>query len=371
MTELTDAKHRPADFVEPDVSEARIARLWAGVSRRLPGRRRARQRWVYAGAFALAACATLVIYAEAIQVEPTEPVSSLLQGAVFETRSDSLSMALGDGSSVRLDSNSRFEVAGNDRSGVELLLERGRIDCDVKPRRRADFSVVADGVEVRVVGTLFSVSTSKEGGTRRVEVRVDRGVVEVRTGGQEGEVVRVKAGHSWSRVTKTAPAAAQPTETAAAPEATVEEAPSAREPERSERGERGEPTREGPKELLEHANLLRRQGKVRQAASAYEELLAKYSGDGRAGLAAFELGRLRMDRLGDMPGAIRALERAVALAPGSGFREDALARLVTSNRRAGNLAGCKRARSRYLQSFPRGVHRQKVSTECGGETSSP
>jgi hypothetical protein len=294
--------------------------------------------------------------------------TSLLEGAVFETRSDSLSMALGDGSSVRLGSESRVEVAGSDHSaGVKLLLKRGRIDCDVKPRATANFRVVADGVEVRVVGTLFSVSTSKKAGTRRVEVRVDRGEVEVRTGGKDGEVVRVKAGNSWSRVTKTEPAAVLPVESSK-PSGPEVEAPHAAHAHPSERVE---PAPAGAKELLERANRLRREGKVRQAADAYEELLAKHSGDGRAGLAAFELGRLKMDRLGDLPGAIRALERAVALAPGSGFREDALARLVTSNTRAGNIAGCKQARSRYLQSFPQGVHRQTVLAQCGGEKPSP
>jgi hypothetical protein len=322
--------------------------------------------WVYGGAFALAAGVALAIYAGAPPTY-TAPGASLLEGAVFETRSDSLGMALGDGSSVRLDSNSRIEVAGSSRAGVELLLERGRVHCDVKHRETPNFTVVADGVKVRVLGTRFSVSTSKQGGTRRVEVHVERGVVEVRPGGGDGEVVRVEAGNSWSRVTKTAPAP-EPKPALSAPPGDAEVEPSAP----SERpGASAKPALAGAKELLEQANLLRRQGKVRQAASSYEELLSKHSGDARAGLAAFELGRLRMDRLGDLPGAIQALERAVALAPGSGFREDALARLVTSNSRAGNTAGCKRARSRYLQSFPQGVHRQKVSAQCGGDTPSP
>ncbi len=362
-----DADLRRADYVEPDVSEARIARLWSGVDKRLPSRRRARMRWVYGGAFALAAGVALAIYAGAPPSDYGAPGASLLEGAVFETHGDSLNMALGDGSSVRLDSNSRIEVAGSSRAAVELLLERGRVHCDVKHRETPNFKVVADGVEVRVLGTRFSVSTSKQGGTRRVEVHVERGVVEVRPGGGDGEVVRVKAGNSWSRVTKTAPAPEpKPALSASASEREIgSNAPSER-PSASLK-----PAPASAKELLEQANLMRRQGKVRQAATAYEELLAKHSGDARAGLAAFELGRLKMDRLGDLPGAIQALERAVALAPGSGFREDALARLVTSNARAGNTAGCKRARSRYLQSFPQGVHRQKVAAQCGGDTSSP
>ena len=82
------------------------------------------------------------------------------------------------------------------------------------------------------------------------------------------------------------------------------------------------------KELFEQARRLWRDGHIREAADAYQALLSSHPRDPRAGLAAFELGRLRMDRLGDMPGAVQALERAVALAPGAELREDAMARLV-------------------------------------------
>ena len=83
--------------------------------------------------------------------------------------------------------------------------------------------------------------------------------------------------------------------------------------------------------------------------------------DPRAGLAAFELGRLRMDRLGDMPGAVVALQQAVALAPGAELREDALARLVAASAAAHDRAGCARARTRYLTEYPTGVHHRTVS----------
>jgi hypothetical protein len=93
----------------------------------------------------------------------------------------------------------------------------------------------------------------------------------------------------------------------------------------------------------------------------YQELLASYPRDPRAGLAAFELGRLRMDRLGDLPGAVRALQQAVALAPGAELREDALARLVAASAAAHDHAVCARTRARYLTDYPSGVHHRTVS----------
>ena len=119
------------------------------------------------------------------------------------------------------------------------------------------------------------------------------------------------------------------------------------------------------RELFEQARSLWRGGRIRDAADAYQALLSAHPRDPRAGLAAFELGRLRMDQLGDMPGAVQALERAVALAPGSEFREDAMARLVAATAGAHDLTGCARARDQYLAEYPAGVHRRTVAAACG------
>jgi TolA-binding protein len=223
--------------------------------------------------------------------------------------------------------------------------------------------VVADGVEVRVVGTRFSVSTERDSDGARVEVRVERGVVEVRGAGPDAEAVQVEAGRSWSQVTRTgalpeAPAAApvEP-EPAAAPAPPPSRAPA---PARVAREARPGDARE----LFEQARGLWRAGRMRAAADSYQALLRDYPRDARAGLAALELGRLRMDRLGDLPGAVEAFERAVALAPGAELREDALARLAGASAGAGDRAGCTRARDRYLADYPTGVHRRTVAALC-------
>jgi hypothetical protein len=72
-----------------------------------------------------------------------------------------------------------------------------------------------------------------------------------------------------------------------------------------------------------------------------------------------------MDQLGDTRGAVTALKRAVATAPGSAFREDALARLVRAYATLGNVESCERTRSAYLGSYPNGVHAAAVKTGCG------
>ena len=347
------ARHVPAD-----TSEARVDRLWSAIAPRL-GRRRGGRRWLWAGGLTLAAAAVVLVL---VARRPTEGGSpSAWEGTSLETGAAPTSVTLIDGSKLTVEPGSLVDVADRSASAVSLRLRRGRVACDVTHRPGRSFVVTAEGVEVRVVGTRFSVSTERAQDGARVEVRVERGVVEVRGAGNPAEVTRVTAGHSWSQVTKVDALADSPGP-AASPQAPAPEPP----PARPARVEPAKPARSsGARQLFEQARGRWRDGDARAAADAYQRLLDLYPLDPRAGLAAFELGRLRMDRLGDMPGAARALERAVALAPASGFREDAMARLVSASANAHDPAGCARARDQYLTEFPAGIHRRTVAIACG------
>ncbi len=362
--------------VEVDLSEARVTRLWGRVAERLDSPRKS-ARWIWLGATASALLLALIV----VRALPSrsESMASAWEGARLETAADALAVTLVDGSTLKLDPNSRVEVGDRTKSAAKLVLDRGRIECDVVHRPGRTFVVLANGVEVHVVGTRFSVATEHDADTVRVEVRVERGAVEVRSAGDAEEVTRVEAGRSWSRVTRTGDLAAKQTEapaTASAPPANASAAPAEPAP-----GEVAAPAASAPtpaadssararasdaRELLEQASGLFREGRVAEAAQAYQALLSTYPRDARAGLAAFELGRLRMDRLNDAAGAVRAFERAVALAPrSSSFREDALARLTSAYAAVGNSSGCQRSRDRYLDEFPNGVRRRTVAAACG------
>lgn len=359
-------------YVQVELSEARVARLWSQVEARLEAPRRT-WRWLWVPALASALGVSLLVAHS--QTSQPKLEASAWQGARLETSADTLAVTLIDGSKLKLDPKSRAEVSDETPSAVKLVLERGRVDCDVTHRAGRSFVVVASGVEVHVIGTHFSVATEHNEDSVRVEVRVERGAVEVRSAGQPAEVSRVEAGRSWSRVTRTGalPSPSPSSEAAAASEEASEQgqgsAASARasaEPSRAPSPSPGaSATRvSDARELLEQASGLWREGRVREAAQAYQSLLSTYPRDPRAGLAAFELGRLRMDRLGDLSGAVKALERAVALAPGSSFREDALARLVTAYASVHNRSACEQARERYLREFPAGVRKRTVAAAC-------
>jgi hypothetical protein len=363
----------PKNYVQPDVSEARVNRLWGNVSARLEARPSRFWRWVVVST-ALSGVAAVVL-ALATGQAPFGAASrerAVLTEAKLETASDALAVTLGDGSKLSLASHSEVQVRGNQPSNIALSLSRGAVVCDVTHRGDRKFTVRAGDVEVRVVGTKFSVQATS-GEHPRVQVSVLRGVVEVVSERRPGIVARVGAGESWIQSAETgapAPSASigagpsfGPAEVVVDP--SVRETKSDAKAAGSASGTSTAAAVPSARELFESAGESRRSGDARAAAHAYEELLRLHPTDGRASLSAFELGRLRMDRLGDPQGAIVALERAVTLNIGPTFREDALARLVSVYAAQGNFAACGRARDRYLSSYPAGIHAGAVASRCG------
>jgi len=248
--------------------------------------------------------------------------------------------------------------------------------------RSRPFRVAAGSVEIRVVGTRFELGRTLEAGGERLDVSVSEGVVEVRRAG-ESEVHSLRAGERWSALVPlnapassgkpaaTRPAAPEPQATAEEDDPVVEDGeldPSEAEAEHaSEPGGagRGNAARErAAARVFERANLARRAGRMRDAADAYGELLARYPRDRRAGLSAFELGRIRMDALSDPAGAISAFERALGAGSAASFHEDALARIVVAYDAQGRREACEKARERYLERYPNGVHAHVLSARC-------
>jgi outer membrane protein assembly factor BamD (BamD/ComL family) len=119
------------------------------------------------------------------------------------------------------------------------------------------------------------------------------------------------------------------------------------------------------RQLFDTAGAARRAGKNAQAASLFDALRRRFPGDARAGLSAFELGRLRMDALGDPSGAMEALSQAISLSPAGSFREDAQARLVYAADAMHDDSRCRAMRQSYLARYPRGAHAVNVASKCG------
>jgi TolA-binding protein len=119
--------------------------------------------------------------------------------------------------------------------------------------------------------------------------------------------------------------------------------------------------------LLERASAARQAGDLPRAVAALERLVREFPRDERAGYAAFLLGRIQLDSLGDARAAVESLSFAVAH-PGSGFfPEDADARRVEALARAGRQAECREARDRFLASYPGAARAASIRRACDGD----
>jgi len=200
--------------VDP-LSEARLSKIKEGIFDRLddqeltelmakaPGKAsHSRRGWGVRLGLAMVAAAALVVVGVAHwwpleRLEVADSPSRIVTGA-----SES-HLVLGD-SSVDVSPTSALLVSGDDARGVLLVLERGRVTCEVAPRRgRPPFVVQAGGVRVRVIGTRFTVTRIDDG----ARVDVVHGTVEVSA---LGETSLVRDGEKWESPQRapTAPAIA-------------------------------------------------------------------------------------------------------------------------------------------------------------------
>lgn len=331
---------RLATYVRASVDVPRVNRLWIQVKGTRPSR--PATRWVLLGLVA----ATFVLLAVWLRRSPVAvPMNAVASNAVERPGT----MTLPDGSQVLLLEGSDLRLDRADSTIVEVTLRSGEASFTVRHDPSRTFIVHVGAYDVVDVGTRFHVSRS----VTSVSVAVDEGRVEVRDSG--GNSVRsLGAGESWTSVTTSASATAETLTLDAA----IEIAPAATHATPS--------SVQAPsaKELLESANDARLNGDVRTAAARYDLVRKRYRADPRAGLAAFELGRLRLDSLSDASGAVEAFDDAIALSPGSWFREYAEARRVEALDVSGERARCVTARDAYLARYPSGVHTTLVSSRC-------
>ncbi len=116
--------------------------------------------------------------------------------------------------------------------------------------------------------------------------------------------------------------------------------------------------------MLALADVARLSGHPREAVEPLRRVAR--SGDGRAPLAAFTLGRVELGELGNPASAAASFELALRLGLPAGLREVAHARLVEAHARAGHVAEARRWAGAYAQSFPNGRHAAAVQRWAGG-----
>lgn len=361
----------------PEPSRASLQLEWHEVRRRVKRHRQVRV------AGALAAVLVLVAAGAGVALRPVKLEEGQRVVAVRDEQ-----VRLDDGSRLRLAAGATTTLELAQENEVVVLLEQGRVTFEVSKRPTRRFVVKARDVEVRVVGTKFTVDR----GAEQVSVEVLEGIVEVRAG---DEVKRLTRGASWSSGAEVVPAEAESTPPVdAAPHADVAgqgaegpgpraDAPSVtpvrRAPKPSPRGAPAEPTvvREAPEAPAEQpapapedpaadfaaAMRARGAGHVKEAIRGFQQVCERFPSSAYAPMSAFEWGRLALDSQDDPRQAARAFERTLELATSASLIEDALARLTEAYARY-DVGSCRRVQAEYLRRFPSGPHVRGVTKAC-------
>jgi len=365
-----------AAFVVPELSKARIDQQWARIAEQRPTGRKRQTHLVPAFGMVVAAAAALAIVFWPREAA-TPLTDSVWEGSVVASDDAPVDMTLAEGTHIKVEPRSEVKLLHSSSKAVQVRLAHGSARFAVAKKRTRRFSVDLGKVEVVVTGTQFRVHRKAGPNGDRMQVEVEEGSVEVHR--PDGGVVSLSAGEHWWTVVPREPSTpVAPADDTVEPESDepmmeidedeIDEADDRAERRHARRRRRAR-AREAAgdaEELFDHANLARRAGRLDDAADLYADLVDRFPRDRRASLAAFELGRLRMDSLGDTRGAVYALERALKLDGHGAFAEDALARLVLAEEERGDQRACSRARERYLARYPEGVHAQHVSERCGG-----
>jgi transmembrane sensor len=340
-------------------------------------RRRAQTRAVMAVVGAVIAVLSFGVAWKRLHREAPAPVAVNPPAAAVEGES----ITFADGSvAAPLDKTSLVKSKEVSASKIDVELVKGSAHFEVSKNPERVFRVEAGTVTVEVLGTGFTVERLGDG----ARVAVDHGRVKV----QWNAGSTILGDGQGSTFPPVAPAgsatiATGGTEVVPAPSATI--APSATVAAKStwkalaHDGEfdkayaalkvEGGATavHDDAGELLLAADVARLSHHPADAVVHLRRVVSSHSGDPRAPLAAFTLGRVLLEELGQPGQAAEAFAKARALGGAGPLAEDALAREVEAWWRAGATDKAHERAEEYVKLYPKGLRIRSVKKYGGLE----
>ncbi|MCH9683881.1 MAG: FecR domain-containing protein [Deltaproteobacteria bacterium] len=249
-------------------------------------------------------------------------------------------LRLPDDSVAQLRHGARVDVDQHRDDLVRLSQHSGEVRYEVTPDRSRSFVVEAAGVEVRVVGTIFTVTLDEP--LERLGVAVERGLVEVDDGERvarlgPGDELRLDLSDDDLLLLD--------------PDPPVPTAPRTPRP--------------SIETLLANADTARARGDLPRAAAALSEVVRHHPKDPRAYSASFQLGKVERAR-GRHSAAANAFAKCWRRAPNGALAEDARAEAAQSWSAAGHEKRARAAAENYLERYPSGTHRARMRSLLGG-----
>jgi transmembrane sensor len=392
---------------EAPVDEVAAHRMWRGISKRRLRASSGSTRRNALVAVAVACALTLVLGLVRPSLRRDAGPVRLAGGndltvLVGDASAPQLVVALDDGSTIALATDARLRTLANTSSAIVALLETGRATFDVKPGGPRLWTIECGLAAVEVIGTRFTIDRAPH----RLKVSVERGAVLVRGPLVKDRIARLTAGEALELdepepegsaakpdATAAAPTAA-PTPTSAATAEPTAKAPAVamgdapKVPAVDDAGARWRAlARKGAhreayaaiapsggvaheaqgatvEDLLLLADVARLSGHPAEAVGPLQRVIREHRG-AQASVAAFTLGRIQLDSLGQAAAAAQTFAEAIALGLPQGLRESAFARIVEARARAGDRAGAKAAAEDYEARYPSGGRLAEVRAWAG------
>ena len=329
-----------------------LGRIEGELDRRAASRPR---RWIAAGVAAAAAVAMVAMWPQSEPAADTMGLAAIVEPAPAASwpaipSMPAAAVALADGSTATLHDGARIELGAP--AGDDILIEQsvGRVHYDVRSGLPRTFTVVADDVQVVVLGTAFWVTRDDAS----VRVTVEHGRVAVmRTADDEGPepvavlVAELGAGDELRVGVDEPPATVAAVSTKPREIKSPRKSPTATDDRRS------------VDELLAVVDDARGRADLAAAAAALREIVDHHRDDPRAYGSAFQLGKIERSR-GRHAAAARAFAGAAKRSPSGALSEDARAEAAISWFDAGDHDAARRAGEDYLARHPAGTHEARL-----------
>jgi FecR-like protein len=350
-----------------------------------------RQRWL------LAAAALAVLAIGIVLIRPRPAISYSVLGSRADggyvqaaEQGAGAKVHFSEGSELLFEAGARGRIAEVSPRGASVVLESGAVHVDVNHLPSAEWSVQAGPYRIAVLGTIFDVRWSGE----TLEVRLRRGSIVVHGPVAAGEItllagqmlvahpdgeLRVGSiGEAESARAQPAQDIPSPPGSAAivapspVPSASAVAAPVEPRPSWSSRVAAGDyaavldaaeargvesALAEAPlADLVALGDAARYRGRTDLARRALVAQRSRFRGSSAATAAAFLLGRLSEDSLGQSAAAIAYYDQYLAEAPSGAFAAEALGRKMIAAKRASGAAAAAPIATDYLARFPSGAY---------------
>lgn len=380
MDSLEDQLARSREHLTPEWSEVRARRVLTNTRAVQQGRKHRRQRGLPLAFATLAAAAgALVAYREnhiapqeAVAVSPTAEVDrpSAPTAPDVPLVPAGPPRALADGSHLKSYPGARVRILKNRPKRIAVAVDQGKAHFDVVHDEQRWFEVHFGNSTLTVLGTIFDV----EHGPNSVTVSVSRG--RVRVDGPDGSAF-VSAGQLQKFSLQGAPL--EGNGEVIEPVTREESANQDKSPHpyRQWRSYIAKGDYRGayramraarryiiasphPAILLDAADTARLSGHPAEATEYLAKVTRQFPRSPMAPLAAFTLGRVCLDELGQPYRAAEAFALARRLAPQGSLAQDALAREVEALSKGGREHDAFLRAQEYLRRYPKGRRVQAV-----------